>query len=130
MRRAAKVDAIGQRYGMLIVTGYQPGTHTTKPKGVVRCDCGTEKTVVIDAMRRGLVVSCGCAKRERIIAYSTKHGAYATPEHNSWAGMKERCNNPKAHNFHWYGAKGVRVCARWNENFADFLADMGPKGFV
>jgi hypothetical protein len=41
-----------------------------------------------------------------------------------WVGMRKRCFNPSAHNFAYYGGRGVVVCERWSE-FAHFLADMG-----
>lgn len=43
--------------------------------------------------------------------------------------MKKRCNNPKNHNYPYYGGRGIRVCERWND-FENFLADMGvrPEG--
>lgn len=45
--------------------------------------------------------------------------------------MRNRCNNPRADNFKWYGARGISVCARWG-SFENFLADMGerPKGMT
>lgn len=46
-------------------------------------------------------------------------------EYSTWAGMRQRCNNPKASGFAYYGGRGIRVCARW-ESFAAFLSDMGP----
>lgn len=33
--------------------------------------------------------------------------------YRAWANMKQRCNNPKAHNYHLYGAKGITVCEEW-----------------
>lgn len=39
--------------------------------------------------------------------------------------MRQRCNNPKAISFPYYGGKGIRCCERW-ALFANFLADMGP----
>jgi hypothetical protein len=32
-----------------------------------------------------------------------------------WSDMRVRCNNPKSVNYPWYGAKGVRVCAEWDD---------------
>lgn len=49
------------------------------------------------------------------------------PEYRAWLNMKQRCHNPNAANYRWYGAKGVRVCARWMESFEAFIADLGPR---
>lgn len=140
VRRAAKVDAaaaanrnaaaqkaVGLRAGKLVVIAYFSGTKRIKSKAEVRCDCGTVKVIDFGCVRDGVVGSCGCIKRAVVIARSTRHGRVGTPEHNTWLGMKERCNNPNAHNYRWYGAKGVTVCARWNDSFEAFFADMGSK---
>ena len=39
--------------------------------------------------------------------------------------MKKRCSQPNERVYRWYGARGIRVCARWAESFEAFLADMG-----
>ena len=44
-----------------------------------------------------------------------------------WRGMKDRCYNPNQSHYERYGGRGVTVCARWRESFANFLADMGPR---
>jgi hypothetical protein len=41
--------------------------------------------------------------------------------------MKQRCNNPKAISYPWYGALGVKVCERWENSLEAFAADMGRK---
>ena len=41
--------------------------------------------------------------------------------------MKSRCANPKDPAWGHYGGRGIVVCARWVNSFADFLADMGPR---
>jgi len=51
----------------------------------------------------------------------------ATPEYRSWQMMKNRCNNPKARDYAYYGGKGIRVCKRWESSFAAFLEDMGRR---
>jgi len=40
--------------------------------------------------------------------------------------MLNRCFNENNHSYKNYGARGITVCARWKD-FANFLADMGPK---
>jgi len=128
MRRAAKVDAmVGVRFGRLVVLERFPGTHRTKPRVRVQCDCGVQKETWAEPLRRGIVVSCGCHKRADTARRSTTHGGRALPEMVVWQGMKERCHNPNAHNFKWYGALGVVVCDRWRANFTAFLADMGRR---
>ncbi len=42
-----------------------------------------------------------------------------------WNAMHARCSNPKHPSFENYGARGIRVCRRW-ESFDAFAADMGP----
>ena len=37
--------------------------------------------------------------------------------HNIWKGMRQRCNNPKATGFAYYGGKGIKVCDEWNKFF-------------
>lgn len=39
--------------------------------------------------------------------------------YNSWKGMKQRCNNPNATDYKYYGGKGVKVTSNW-DRFKDF----------
>ena len=49
-----------------------------------------------------------------ITRYSVKrHGLSKHPLNAVWCGIKERCTNPNADNYKWYGAKGVAVCDEW-----------------
>lgn len=48
------------------------------------------------------------------------------PLYSTWLGIRQRCYNPTATSYKNYGARGIRVCERWN-SFRDFVADMGPK---
>lgn len=49
-----------------------------------------------------------------------------SPEYRTWSDMRSRCNNPRHQNYKFYGARGIRVCERWNI-FENFLADMGSR---
>lgn len=39
--------------------------------------------------------------------------------------MIARCENPAEESFQNYGARGIKVCARWRASYEAFLADMG-----
>ena len=69
-------------------------------------------------------------------AYAANHGEVVhshcrrgrlTPTYRTWDSMIGRCARPSHGAFHKYGAKGVRVCARWRESFVAFLSDMGAR---
>lgn len=73
------------------------------------------------------------SRLERLEFPFTAHGHCVgrkrTPTYYSWRAMRKRCKNPREWNYQYYGALGIRVCARW-DRFASFLEDMGerPKG--
>jgi hypothetical protein len=48
-------------------------------------------------------------------------------EYNIWNLMKCRCSCQTNKKYYMYGAKGVSVCQRWKDSFANFWEDMGPK---
>lgn len=49
------------------------------------------------------------------------------PEYWVWCSMRRRCYSPKSGDYYLYGARGVQVCDRWRESFANFMLDMGPR---
>lgn len=51
----------------------------------------------------------------------------ATPEYRSWQMMKNRCHNPRARDYAYYGGRGITVCKKWRESFDAFLQDMGRR---
>ena len=87
------------------------------------CDCGNSKDVHVDRLQRQSTTSCGCTHG------NTTHGMTQTSTYESWKHMHQRCSNPKARQYRWYGAIGVTVDPRW-QTFVPFLTDMGerPKG--
>lgn len=99
------------------------------------CACGIEVVRIVAKLKSGSVKSCGC-KRGHGAYHSTEpnplkgrptHGMTGSRTMSSWANMKQRCSNPKAINFSYYGGRGIRVCERWTASFSDFLADMGER---
>ena len=51
-------------------------------------------------------------------------------EYSKWCDIKARCYNPNKKNYKWYGARGIKMCDEWINNFNKFLEDMGkcPEG--
>lgn len=47
------------------------------------------------------------------------------PEYKSWYLAKRRCVNPADAAWKDYGARGIKMCDRWLNNFHNFLDDMG-----
>jgi hypothetical protein len=43
----------------------------------------------------------------------------------TWANIIERCYNPDAQSYYWYGARGIQMCERWQQSVAAFIEDMG-----
>ena len=64
-----------------------------------------------------------------IHSYKSKeyHGLTNTPEYKTWTGMKDRCNRVTGSHYKDYGARGIKVCERWNNSFTLFLEDMGER---
>lgn len=90
------------------------------------CECGNTKIVQSSNLRSGSVSSCGCRLKE-IDRRRFTHRMSKSSEYKSWESMKARCNNPKSTKYSHYGARGIKICDRWNSSFENFLEDMGSK---
>lgn len=51
-------------------------------------------------------------------------GGVHKPTYVSWQMMKNRCLNPKATDYKYYGAKGIHIHPKWM-TYNGFLEDMG-----
>ena len=116
------IDITGQRFGKLVVTAH---SHTEDAKAYWRCqcDCGCKTSVRGTHLRQGQIKSCGCLS----FVHGDCCGSQRTPEYITWRNMLQRCGNPRAHNYKYYGGRGIRVCDRWVNSYTDFLLDVGRK---
>ncbi|RUR69042.1 hypothetical protein EJP67_18450 [Variovorax guangxiensis] len=127
--------AAGDRFGRLTVIEEAPRQRKANGASlramVCRCECGTQKVVRLASLREGTTVSCGCFHRQQVKATISKmaktHGQSKTAVYHVWQGMKRRCGNPADKNYHRYGARGIKVCAEWLDDFEAFAAFMGPR---
>ena len=128
----AKLDISGQRYGRLVAISPTGERRGGKIVWTCICDCGSTSLAVINHLRNGQRVSCGCAKTagNQIKKKSAKHGHYVgnvpTATYRIWSGMKSRCLNKNVPEYKNYGGRGIKVCERWMD-FSNFLEDMGAR---
>lgn len=124
------IDLSGLRFGRLLVVcraPNQPGR--TIAMWRCRCDCGGESIVRGAHLRCGLIESCGCLGREARVAAKTTHGKHGSRLYGVWCNMKNRCYNKTVRSYKDYGARGVRVCQEWIDNFAAFYTWAYANGY-
>lgn len=115
-------DITNQRFGRLVAIRPDFKDKYNQWHWLCRCDCGNEKAVALGSLTRGLTRSCGCLDKEAHLLRPnrTTHGMCGTRLHRIWKAMKTRCNNPNTDDYKAYGAKGIRVCDEWKNDFMVF----------
>lgn len=117
----------GQEFGHLIVLQLASRDRHRNALWDCICNCGQRTVVSQTCFRREPPQrSCGCLRVE-IGSRSKTHGLSKSAEHGVWSGMKKRVLNPQHEHFAYYGGRGITVCDRWRDSFANFYADMGPR---
>ncbi|MCM1232819.1 MAG: hypothetical protein NC184_05690 [Roseburia sp.] len=122
---------IGQRYARLTVIA-DTGKRTKDGKRIYLCgcDCGNTKEVASNQLGTR-IKSCGCLYKEtrqcRLIDDIPRHDQ---PLYNIWRAMKRRCYNKRQPNYKRYGAKGIRVCDEWKNDYAAFRDWAIANGYV
>lgn len=86
-----------------------------------KCDCGNEIIIPITYLTTGDTKSCGCLRKETTATLSKKNSFVKNKRlYTIWIDMKRRCYNRKRKSYIYYGAKGIRVCKEWKEDFKIF----------
>lgn len=128
MSRTEKIK-IGDKFSKLTVVGFVGVNKHKKRVWLCKCDCGNLVKVVSGHLLDYHSTSCGCTRLQNSIKATkisnTKHGMKGTKEYHAWSEMKQRCTNQNAQQYKNYGARGIKVCDRWLQNFENFYADMG-----
>ena len=60
-------DYTGQKYNRLTFLHFVERNNLNRPMWRVRCDCGTEFTVLAASVVSGNTKTCGCLRREFVI---------------------------------------------------------------
>lgn len=97
---------------------------TTYRIALWRCDCGNEKIISIQAVKCGMIKSCGCYNSELVSKRNKENSTHKmtnTRLYKIFDGIKYRCNYKNCKSFKYYGGRGIKCL--W-DSFEDFYKDM------
>jgi hypothetical protein len=126
----------GERFSRWAVVGPMGQTSPGHRTVWCRCDCGTERAVLIDQLRKGRSRSCGCLRAEMASTLITRtrwrgsHGQRYHPLYGIWQGIMARCYRKEDAHYPRWGGRGIRVFEAWHDPRA-FIAwieeNLGPR---
>lgn len=108
------------KYNYLTVIGEKMVQRPNKKRKyfLVKCDCGNEKYILAQNVKRGTTKSCGCKSNE--LKVNIKHGLWKTRIYQTYQDMKQRCLNPNNPRYHRYGGRGITICDEWLQDVSNF----------
>ena len=122
---------VGRQFGYWTVLSFLQYAPKRGKLWQCKCRCGDVQARVTIQLTRSNKPSrsCGCYNRERTRETNTKHGMARSPEYHVYQAMLQRCCNDKSPEWHNYGQRGIKVCARWlgEDGFQRFIADVGRR---
>lgn len=117
-------NLVGRRFGRLVViedsgTKRSKGGHTYR-MWRCKCDCGNYKELSTGNLTSGNTKSCGCLKADRNSYIYTTHGESKSKLYSVWGTIKDRCYRENCKGYKNYGARGIRMCESWKNDFQKF----------
>ncbi len=114
-----KENLLNQRFGRLVVVEELP-KQKRNAFWKCKCDCGNYSSCTSGNLKSGKIVSCGCLKLEKLLQRSTTHNQRHTHLYEVWKSMKQRCYNPNLKSYKNWGARGIKICDEWLNDFQSF----------
>lgn len=127
------IDLTGQKFGKRRVLGYAGKDSGGKTLWYCLCHCGVKKVMLGMQLRVKNPTQCkSCSNKYNPNGLTHGHsaGGRLSKTYLSWRGAKARCFNENTKTYHYYGGRGITMCARWADpelGFQNFLADMGER---
>jgi hypothetical protein len=125
-------DYIGKKYERLTVikeVNFHVNLKTGEKRAKVLCicECGAEKEIILNNLKRKSIKSCGCLNKELNCKKAKTHGLTNTSEYKIYTNIKARCYNPKNKAYKNYGERGIIMSNEWLDSFEQFYEDMGER---
>ena len=111
-------DLTGQKFGRLTVIE-RCSPVGQKVRWLCKCDCGNIKDVIAWELTSGKTKSCGCLQAESRHLRRNPKGR-GTRLYGVWKLMKQRCRDQNCKGYRLYGARGIRVCDEWSNDYMAF----------
>lgn len=67
------------------------------------------------------MINSSLSRKGRPNPKNAKHSLSTHPVYRIWAGVKNRCHNPRDPAYRDYGARGVEMCPQWKTNPREFI---------
>ena len=111
-------DLTGRKFGRLTVL------KTYRENNLTYCDCkcicGNISKIRASNLKSNHTKSCGCLHQEMRVKSNITHGKSNTRLWRIYHGIKARCINKNSTKYYYYGARGIKVCDEWINNFENF----------
>lgn len=86
-----------------------------------QCDCGNTTQVTATNLVQGVTKSCGCLAKDSLgNLRNRRHGLSRHKLYWVWARMKRGCYNKNCDHYKFLGARGIKVCDEWKNDFIEF----------
>lgn len=118
LTRPLRKNIAGDKFGKLTVLSIAKRGHGYVQWNCI-CECGNKAIVGTSNLVRGVTKSCGCMKK-------SQKGLSRDPLYSTWISMLARCHDKSNFAYHYYGARGIKVCREWHD-YKTFVNDMSPK---
>lgn len=114
---------IGQKHNLLTAIAIEQFYGKRKPNQwctmiKCKCDCGNITYLLPSFFINGSIKSCGCLIHQT--PYNATHKLSKENLYHIWETMRLRCNSPKNKKYYMYGARGIKVCDEWQNNYLKF----------
>ena len=116
----AKYNLVGQRFGRLVVIEDSGEKRRREILWLCQCDCGKLHLTTSYRLKKNLCRSCGCLSKEATTERNYKHGMTNTRLFSVWMNIKDRCYCKTNKAYKYYGARGIKMCPEWKDNFMAF----------